>query len=191
MRYIATLALALTGLLAACSGLETRPGDTEAFAAGNYTYYSWRSEPLENKGQSTDMIYALDPLLRQAVDRELAEKGYVLDADKAQFSVDYIYAPGLRLGQAGQEASNLETYPSAVANRQVNQAVVDNAHALGGVKEISNIGLQFNDESRREEVWRVVITKIVENTNTIDNDRLQHNVNEAIAQGLKTLPANH
>ena len=51
---------------------------------------------------------------------------------------------------------------------QVNQAVVDNAYALAGVKETSNIALQFNDVTTKREVWQVFITKIVDNVNKID-----------------------
>jgi hypothetical protein len=40
-RLLGLSALILT--LAACSGVETRPADVTAFAAGNYHYYRWRS----------------------------------------------------------------------------------------------------------------------------------------------------
>ena len=65
---------------------------------------------------------------------------------------------------------------------------MDNAYALGGVKETSNIALQFNDEGRREEVWHVVITKIVENANRIDRDALNRDLKKAVAQALRPLP---
>ena len=190
MRCIAALITFLSvATLAACSGIETRPEDTAKFASENYTYYRWRSEPLGENTISTDPIYALDPLLRKAVDAELASKGYRLNNDKAQFSVDYIYATGLRLGEKGSEASNISVYPGAIPNRNVDQASVDNAYALRGVKETSNIALQFNDTTRKQEVWRVVITKIVENTNTGEYRNLESNVQKAVRQGLRTLPS--
>lgn len=190
MRASSAIALLATLILiAACSGVETRPTDTATFEAGNYTYYKWRSEPLSNAAGSTDPIYAIDPILRKEVNAELASKGYVLDADRAQFSVDYIFAQGLRMGEKGSEASNLSTYPGVIPNRNVDQASVDNAYALGGVKETSNIALQFNDESRKEEVWRVIVTKIVENTNTAEYRKLEANVRGAVRQGLRPLPS--
>ena len=190
MRASSAIALLATLILiAACSGVETRPTDTTTFEAGNYTYYKWRSEPLSNAAGSTDPIYAIDPILRKEVNAELASKGYVLDADRAQFSVDYIFAQGLRMGEKGSEASNLSTYPGVIPNRNVDQASVDNAYALGGVKETSNIALQFNDEARKEEVWRVIVTKIVENTNTAENRKLESNVRGAVRQGLRPLPS--
>ena len=124
-----------TGLLvSACSGIETRPDATDTFAAGNYTFYTWRSEPLSNTASSQDAVYVMDPIVRAAVDRELRDKGYRLNPEKAQFSVDYLYATGMRMGQKGSEASNLSNYPGVIPNRNVDQASVDNAYALGGVK---------------------------------------------------------
>jgi hypothetical protein len=190
MRYLQTLAtsllIALT--LGACSGIETRPAETDTFAAGNYRYYSWRSEPMVNTINSVDPIYILDPIFREELDAALQAKGYVLDPQQAQFSVDYIYAEGLRMGETSRNASNLSTQPGVIPNRNMDQASVDNAYALGGMKETSNIGLQFNDETTREEVWRVVITKIVENVNRADTSNMRKNVRKAISQGIRELP---
>ena len=186
MRTVAVILLALA--VAACSGIETNPGDVDAFAASDYRYYKWRSEPLHNTGNSADPIYLVDPILRREVDAVLQDKGYRMDAARAQFSVDYLYAAGLRLGETSQDATNLTPYPTALPNRQVDQATVDNAYALGGVKETSNIALQFNDVERREEVWHVVITKIVENANRVDRDALDRDLRKAIAQALRPLP---
>jgi hypothetical protein len=180
--------LALAWALVACSGVEVRPADTSAFAAADYTYYRWRSEPLGPSRTSTDPIYLIDPILRRAVDNELEARGYVLDPARAEFSVDYVYAEGLRMGETGEEASNLSTYPGVIPNRNVDQASVDNAIALGGVKETSNIGLQFNDVARREEVWRVVVTKIIERVNHTEQEALEKTVRDAIRQALRPLP---
>ncbi len=189
MRATPVLALLMSVLLlAACSGVETRPTETETFKAGNYSYYKWRSEPLDNTTRSTDPIYVIDPILRQEVDAELARKGFILDPERAQFSVDYIFATGLRMGEKSSDASNISTYPGVIPNRNIDQASVDNAYALGGVKETSNIALQFNDVARKEEVWRVIVTKIVENTNTAEYRKLESNIRSAVRQGLRPLP---
>lgn len=189
MRNILTLAIALLSLaLAACSGIETRPEDTTQFAAKNYRYYSWRSEPLENPTNSKDRIYVMDPIVRREVDKNLKNKGYILDPDKAQFSVDYLQAPGLRMGAKSEASTNISLHPSVVPNRQVDGAVADNAQALGGVKETSNVAIQFNDVGRKHEVWQVVITKFVENVNQVDPKRLDTNLSKAIAKGLDPLP---
>jgi len=188
MRLTTILAALTLTLMTACSGIETRPAPLEAFAAGGYKYYSWRSEPMANDGSSQDPMYIVDPILRSAVNADLSKKGYVLDAERAQFSVDYIYASGLRMGERSGEAYNITPYPSVNPNRQINQAVVDNAYALGGVKETSNIALQFNDTTSRKEVWHVIITKIIENVNKVDKKEVRKGVEKGVQAALSTLP---
>jgi hypothetical protein len=188
MRLNLLLAALLLTLVTACSGIETRPASIEAFAAGNYKYYSWRSDPLPNVANSQDPMYIIDPILRSAVNADLGSKGYVLDKERAQFTVDYIYASGLRMGERSAEAYNITPYPSVNPNRQVNQAVVDNAYALGGVKETSNIAVQFNDNASKKEVWHVIITKIVENVNDVDKKDIRNGVEKGVKAALSTLP---
>ena len=187
----ATCAAVLTfcALLAACSGVESRPEATDTFAAANYQYYTWLTKPLVNTANSQDAVYAIDPLVRRAIDRELRSKGYQLNSEKAQFSVDYRYAQGTRVGEVGGGASNLSTYPGVVPNRNMDGASVDNAHALGGVKVTNNIGIQINDIASNKEVWRVVITKIVENVNSFDSAKAENNITRAVKEGLRTLPS--
>jgi hypothetical protein len=189
MRLIPLLAtLLLNAFIMACSGIETRPAPVDTFAAGHYKYYEWRSEPLPNSANSQDPMYVMDPILRRAVDAELSNKGYVLDPERAQFSVDYFFATGLRIGERSAEASNLTPYPSVNPSRQINQAVVDNAYALGGVKETDNIALQFNDVTTNKEVWHVIITKIVENVNKVDVQEMRTSLGTGVRSALGTLP---
>lgn len=190
MRRITALAAVLLSLiLTACSSIETQPADTDTFEALGYTYFKWRSQPLRNSSRSSDALYLMDPIIRREVNAQLASKGYILDEERAQFSVDYLQATGLRMGVDSQDASGgIDPIPSARPNRQINQAVVDNAHALSGVQETNNIALQFNSVETQQEIWRVLITKIVENTNRIDNDAMERGLSRGIRQGLRTLP---
>ena len=184
LAIIAILSLVLN----ACSGFETEPSPIDAFVAGNYHYYRWSNEPLVNSSHSKDLIYTLDPILRKQLDQELQLKGYSLDRERAEFSVDYIYAEGLRLGERSRSASNLGTTPGSIPNRNLDQASIDNAYALGGVKETSNIGIRFRDIESNVEVWRVVITKIIENVNANDRSNTRHAVQKAMQLGTKDLP---
>ena len=188
MRLFTLLAALTLTLATACSGIEIRPAPTETFATGDYKYYSWRSDPLPNDANSQDPMYIIDPILRSSVNTELGKKGYVLDKERAQFSVDYIYASGLRMGERSSEAYNITPYPSVNPNRQINQAVVDNAYALGGVKETSNIALQFNDSTSKKEVWHVIITKIVEDVNNVDKKEIRNGVEKGVREALGGLP---
>jgi len=184
LALIAFLALFAAG----CSNMEVRPGDTVTFEAGGHRYYSWRSQPLENTINSTDLIYVLDPVLRREFDAAMAERGYRLDPDQATFSVDYIYAQGLRMGEQSRNSSNLSTHPGAIPNRNMDQASVDNAYALAGVKETSNIGIQFNDIESNQEIWRVVITRIIEDSTRTDYSGIEGVINRAMRQAVRNLP---
>ena len=133
-------------------------------------------------------MYIMDPMLRREVDANLSAKGYILDPERAQFSVDYIYASGLRLGERSSEAYNITPYPSVNPSQHANQAVVDNAYALGGVKETSNVALLFNDSATRKEVWHVIITSIVENVNKVDREEMRDTLHKGVREALETLP---
>ncbi len=190
MRPINALAAVLLSLtIAACSSIETQPADTAEFEALGFTYFKWRSQPLQNSSRSTDPLYIMDPIVRREVNAQLAAKGYVLDEERAQFSVDYLQATGLRMGVSSQDASGgIDPIPSARPHRQINQAMVDNAHALSGVQETNNIALQFNSVETQKEIWRVLITKIVDNTNRTDTGAIERGLSQGIRQGLRTLP---
>jgi hypothetical protein len=188
MRITTALASFLFLALAACSGIEIEPKSTEAFAAANYRYYRWRTEPLPARAGATTPIYLIDPVLRREVDAGLRGKGYVLDPQRAEFTVDYIYAAGLVQGEESAWASNISARPSATANRHIDQASVDNAIALGGVKQTNNIVLQFNDSASNKEVWQVTLTKIVENANNTDTTSIHRELDKYIERALDSLP---
>ena len=180
------LLLSLT--LLACSGVEIQSVDTDRFKAGNYVYYKWRTDPLPTNVRSSDPMYAVDPVMRREVNADLQSKGYVLDSERAQFTVGYILASGVVQGEPSNLASNVSTYASIRPNRQIDQASVDNAIALGGVKETNNIVLQFNNRTSNEEVWQVTLTKIVENANNVDTSRIDANLAQYLKRAMKSLP---
>jgi hypothetical protein len=174
--------------LVACSGIEIEPAGIETFAAGNYRYYSWRTGPLPSETRSSDPVYAIDPVVRREVNANLQRKGYLLDPERAQFTVDYIFAPGMLQGERSDWASNVNSTPSVTPNRQVDQASVDNAIALGGVKETNNIILQFNDKASNREVWQVTMSKIVENANVTDASRIDNALKKSMERALESVP---
>jgi hypothetical protein len=172
-------------LLAGCiSGIETSPSDTAAFAAGNYRSYAWRRPALPVEGSGADSIYRLDPVLRAAVDETLAGKGYRRVEDNGDFLVDYVAATGLVDGAVSESADNVSYRPAAVPNRNVDQASIDNAYALGAVRETANIAIILFDGASEDAVWNVRISKIIEDRNRVNSDLARR----AIRQGLRTLP---
>ncbi len=184
----ALLSTLLPALLAACSGVEIEPAPVDDFASKNYSYYKWRTDPLPQGTRNTDPVYRLDPLMRKHVNNNLQRLGYVLNPGRAQFSVDYLYAPGMRDGATPEQASNISHIPSVNPNRQVDGASVDNAIALGGVKETANILLRFNDVSSHTAVWEVHMTKIVEDANLADRGKLDNNLKAHIERAMRDLP---
>lgn len=180
------LSLLACVVLAACSGVEVIPDDTATFEATGYTRYAWRSDPLPQKAYSKDRLYQADPAIRAAVDSRLEALGYRrVNRDQAQFLVDYLAASGLNEGQLARGASNISPIPTAMINRQVGQAEVDNAYALGGVKETGNIALVFLNSANQDLLWKVMVTALVQNANQVDVDALKR----AMRKGLSSLPA--
>ena len=189
MRIIHILATGILSLtLLGCTGVEIQPADTDRFIAGNYLYYKWRTDPLPTGVRPSDAAYVIDPMMRRAVNADLQSKGYALDPERAQFTVGYILMNGMVQGEMSNLASNISPYPNVTPNRQIDQASVDNAIALGGVKETNNIILQFNDRTSNQEIWRVTLTKIIEDANNIDASRISNNLTAYLKRALKSLP---
>ena len=140
------------------------------------------------QGSPRDPLFVLDRHVRRAVDRELAAKGYVLDPARPDFKVDFMIGPGVREGVPSEWADNLSTRPSAL-NRLPDGATVDNAHALAGAVDTERLAILLLNRDGSDLLWHVVITKIVENANVVDNDALRKNVDKAVHQGLRSLPA--
>ncbi len=184
MRALMTLLLTALLLAGCTAGLETEPADTARFAAGGYQTYAWRRPALPVEGSGADSIYRLDPVLRAAVDEALAGKGYRRVEDNPDFLVDYVAATGFVDGAVSRSADNVNYRASAVPNRNVDQASIDNAYALGAVRETANIAVILFDAAEGDAVWDVRISKIIEDRNRVDMDMARR----AIRHGLRTLP---
>lgn len=189
MRILRLTACALLSMgLLACSGVAIEPAPVDEFTAAQYRYYKWRTKPLPVDARPADPEYRLDSVMRSEVDAVLRKKGYELAPERAEFSVDYLYAPGLREGAEPEQASNISPRARVTANRQVDQASVDNAIALGGLKETRNILLRFNDIASHRVVWHVRISKLVENANRMDEKALAEDLHRYLSRAMDKLP---
>ena len=169
----------------ACSGIETIPDDTARFAETGFRDFAWRSEPLDQSGFSRDRLSEADPMIRSAVEARLAELGYRrVERDQAEFLIEYFAAAGINDGQVASTASNVRRFPTATIGRIADGATVDNAYALGGVKEMGNVLIAFVDPGATEVLWQVRVRKVIEDANRIS----ERAVRRAIRQGLSTLP---
>ncbi len=187
MKQLTTLLLSLC-LLTACASIEVDVWDSKEFAAGNFKTYAWRSEPFSSNYYSRDAIYVIDPILRRVVDEELASKGYQRVERDGDFTVDYIFAPGVRLGAPSGQATNVASRAGIRPNTNISQAERDNAIALAGVKETRNIALQLNSGETGREVWRGVMTKIVANANNPDRRRAETLLSNGVSRAFSDLP---
>ena len=177
--------LFLVFMLGACSGTETVPDDTARFEASGHRSYAWRSEPLSGSANARGLLYQADPVIRSTVDERLAELGYRrVDRENAGFLVEYFAAESISEGRLATNASNVSPYPTATINRLPDGASIDNAYALGGAKALGNVVIVFVDRASTDLLWRVRISKVIEDANRI-NERA---VRTAIRQGLSTLP---
>lgn len=185
-KMLATTALAF--LLTACASVEVDVWDSRKFAAGNFQTYSWRSEPFSSELYYRDPIYLIDPILREQVDKELGNLGYRLIPRGGDFTIDYIYAPGVRLGAPSESASNIAPRAGVRPNTGISQAERDNAIALAGVKETRNIALQINSGETGQEVWRAVMTKIVADVNEVDRSGARRSLGSGVRRAFRDLP---
>ncbi len=178
----------LLGLLAGCASVEVDVWDSQEFAGSNFKTFSWRSEPFSSDFYFRDPIYVIDPILRELVDEELTARGYQRVARGGDFTIDYIYAPGVRFGAPTAANSNIAPRAGVRPNATISQAERDNAIALSGVKATRNIALQINDGQTNREIWRAVLTKIIADANSPDVDRTRRTLGSGVRRAFDQLP---
>jgi hypothetical protein len=182
-----TIAITLL-IIGGCASTEVDTWPADTFSAGNYKNYSWRSEPIRNTQGSADAIYTLDPIVREETDRLLRAKGYRRVDWNGDFTIDYIYAPGLVAGAKGDNAYFVSARAGVRPNLNVSQAERDNAIALGTDRETHNLALQINDGEKRTEVWRGVVTKISTDINPRSQDAVRSSVRPLLSKLTSQLP---
>ena len=179
----------LFGMFTGCASVEVDVWDSQEFAGSGFKTFSWRSEPFSSDFYFRDPIYVIDPILRELVDEELTARGYQRVARGGDFTVDYIYAPGVRFGAPTEASSNIAPRAGVRPNANVSQAERDNAVALSGVKETRNIALQINNGETNREIWRAVLTKIIADANTPDRDRTRRALSTGLRRAFDQLPS--
>ena len=171
-----------------CASSQVDTWPIEEFSSANYKTYSWRSEPIKNTQGSADAIYTLDPIVREETDRLLQAKGYQRVGWNGDFTVDYIYAPGLVAGAKGDNAYIVSPRAGVRPNLNISQSERDNAIALGTDRETHNLALQINDGKKRTEIWRGVATKISEDINPRSSDAVRSSVRPLLTKITSQLP---
>jgi hypothetical protein len=181
------IALLSAGLLSACSGVQIERAPTDRFNDAGYQSYSWRDLPIENTGNSDDPLYNIGPSLRSVVNDSLADKGYTLKESGGDFVIHFEFRTALTDGVLPRKMSNIDPVPQVVVNRGTDQAMVDNAYALSGVREMNSILLNFEDRQNQALVWAVSMSKVVENLNRNDPARMRRTLGESVERAFRPL----
>ena len=189
----ACIGLGLLTLLVGCSNVQVDTTPNDRFAEGNYQTYSWLGAPIKNTAGSVDPLYVIDPTLQSAVDKKLASKGYRRVETGGDFQIDYQFKASIAEGALNMTATDANNQDVPVSsqdlliNRRADQALVDNAYALAGPKEVTSILLRFSDGASQNLVWAAGMSKVVDHAN-FDADRMSSGVNAAVNRALGRLP---
>ena len=134
-----------------------------------------------------------NPRLRAAVDKKLTSKGYRQVEEGGDFQIDYQFKASIAEGALNMTATDANNQDIPVSsqdlliNRRADQALVDNAYALAGPKEVTSILLRFSDGASQNLVWAAGMSKVVDHAN-FDAKRMQSGVDAAVSRALGRLP---
>ena len=131
-------------------------------------------------------LYQLSNMVREALSASLKKKGYRYRASGGDFLVSYAF--GARL-EGGIDPGAPDPAPtSSVINRSQDPAVMDNAYALSGPRQVATLMLSFEDGDNLASIWSANISQIVENQNQPDLNKVRRKLEPGIARALRVLP---
>ena len=181
---VAALALCVT--LLGCTTMQVDTAPSKRFADKGYQTFSWRTELPRGVPQSMDSLYRLSATIQEVVAEALEKKGYRLEPSGGDFFVSYAF--GARL-EGGREPFSPGLRPSgAVINRTSDGAVMDNAYALSGPREVASMTLTFEDGDNLASLWSTSISQVVENQNQPDFDKVQRKLKSIVTKAFRVLP---
>ena len=178
----AILCIAMVG----CVTMEVDTSSPKRFADKNYQTFSWRSEVPTGVPQSMESLYRLSTTVREGVADALQKKGYRYEASGGDFLVSY--SLGTRLEGGEEPVTPGVNTGGAVINRNTDGAMMDNAYALSGPREVAMLMLSFEDGSNLATVWTASISQMVENQNQANLDKVQRRLETGVAKALRSLP---
>ena len=184
LRHTAITLLCIDMLGCAIMQVDTAPPDR--FASKGYQTFSWRAEVPTGVPQSMETLYQLSTSVREVLSASLQKKGYRYEASGGDFLVSYAF--GARL-EGGTDPGMPNPAPtSSVINRSPDPAVMDNAYALSGPREVASLTLIFEDGDNLASVWSASISQVVETQNQPDLDTVRRKLEPGIARALQVLP---
>jgi len=169
-----------------CATMQVDTAPTDRFTSKGYQTFSWRAEVPTRVPQSMETLYQLSTSVREVLSASLQKKGYRYEASGGDFLVSYAF--GARL-EGGTDPGMPNPAPaSSVINRSPDPAVMDNASALSGPREVVSLMLSFEDGDNLASVWSASISQAVENQNQPALDKVRRNLEPGIARALRVLP---
>ncbi len=184
LRHTAITLMCIDMLGCATMQVDTAPADR--FASKGYQTFSWRAEVPTRVPQSMETLYQLSTSVREVLSASLQKKGYRYEASGGDFLVSYAF--GARL-EGGTDPGMPNPAPvSSVINRSPDPAVMDNASALSGPREVVSLMLSFEDGDNLASVWSASISQVVENQNQPALDNVRRKLEPGIARALRVLP---
>ena len=184
LRQVAVTMLCVSVL--GCTTMEVDTAPADRFANKGYKTFGWRSEIPAGVPQSMESLYQLAETVRETVAAELEKKGYRYLDTGGDFLVTYAF--GARL-EGGDVPVTPEFGPNtSVINRSPDPAVMDNAYALNGPREVASLMLSFEDGDNLATVWSARISQVVENQNQPNLDKVRRRLEAAVSRALRVLP---
>ena len=169
-----------------CTTMQVDTAPVDRFASKGFQTFSWRAAVPTGVPQSMETHYQLSTTVREVLSALLKNKGYRYQASAGDFLVSYAF--GARL-EGGIKSEVLNLAPtSSVINRSPDPAIINNAYALSGPREVASLMLSFEDGDNLAEVWSANISQVVENQNRPDLDKVRRKLEPAIARALRVLP---
>ena len=169
-----------------CATMQVDTASADRFASKGYQTFSWRAEVPTRVPQSMETLYQLSTSVREVLSASLQKKGYRYEASGGDFLVSYAF--GARL-EGGTDPGMPNPAPtSSVINRGPDPAVMDNAYALSGPREVASLMLSFEDGDNLASVWSASISQVVENQNQPALDNVRRKLEPGIARALRVLP---
>ena len=173
-------------LLQSCSTAQVDTTPANKFADRQYQSFGWKTDLPTGVPGSMDAFYRLSSTVRDVVSAHLTKKGYRLTETGADFVISYEFKATL---EGGVDNSARGVSPtSAVINRSPDPAVVDNAYALSGPREVASLIIHFEDGGNLAPMWSATISQVVENRNQPDVDKVRQKLEPSVARAFRTLP---
>ncbi len=171
--------------LVSCANIEVNTTSSKRFADNSYKTFSWRSEVPTSVPDSMGNLYRLSTTVREVVVETLQEKGYHYEASGGDFLVSYSF--GTRLEGGEEPVKPGFNAGGTVINRNTDGALMDNAYALSGPREVAILMLNFEDGGNLATVWSAKISQAVENLNQSNLDKLRQRIKLGISKALRRL----